>query len=181
MAEAEPTTIARPYARAVFDLALDAEAGLAAWSGALSILAALVREARLETLLADPMRSPAQRADALLTVAGDELTEAAGQLVRVLAQHDRLLALPRISELFEAMKAEHERILDVEVVTAYDLSAEEREQLTRALARHLQREIRLASRTDDSLLGGVLVRTENLVADHSLRGKLAKLARTMNG
>ena len=180
MAETELTTIARPYARAIFDLALSDDPGLAAWSGALSLLTALVREERLETLLGDPSRSAARKADLLLSVADEELSGEAKNLVLILADNGRLSLLPRISELFETMKTEYEKVVDVEVVTAYDLSSQEREWLTAELGGHLKRDIRLEARTDNNLLGGIIVKTENLVADHSLRGKLARLAQTIN-
>ena len=68
MAEAELSTIARPYARAAFSFALDQSEGLSAWSRMLGLLAAAVNEPLVEEALDNPLLTtednrPADAAD----------------------------------------------------------------------------------------------------------------------
>ena len=87
--------------------------------------------------------------------------------------------LGEISAQFETLRAEEERTLDVEVVAAYEMSAEQRAQLIDALQSRFEREIQLTSRVDNDLLGGAIVRAGDTVIDGSVRGKLDKLSETL--
>src|SRR5690625_5859198 len=70
---AEPSTLARPYARAAFDYALESE-DLAGWSRQLTLLAALVTEQRVGSALSSPSLSSPEQAELVLGLAGDALT-----------------------------------------------------------------------------------------------------------
>ncbi|MFT6039469.1 MAG: F0F1-type ATP synthase delta subunit, partial [Candidatus Azotimanducaceae bacterium] len=72
MAEAENTTIARPYARAAFSVALDEASGLASWSRMLNLLSAAVTLAPVRQALDNPRLTTAQEASLLLEVMGEE-------------------------------------------------------------------------------------------------------------
>lgn len=180
MAEAEITTVARPYSRAVFSAALDSAEGLSGWSDMLALLAAVIVEQRVAALLDNPRLTRQAQAQAVLQLTAADLTDAAQNLVRVLADNGRLQLLPVIRRQFEVLKANHERTVDVQVTTAYDLDQEQQAALASALQTRLGRQVRLESTVDTGLIGGVLVRTEDLVIDHSIRGRLSKLAHAMN-
>lgn len=180
MAATELTTLARPYARAVFDLACAKKTGLARWAEVLAALSTAAEDTKMRALLGDPVRTHDEQAELLLSVLGEDLPENPANLVRVLAANGRLPLLPQIGELFAEMKAEHEKVVWVEVITAYDLTDTEKDALTSDLTRRLAREVRLSSRTDKHLLGGVIVRTNDEVLDYSLRGRLSRLAQAMS-
>ena len=99
--------------------------------------------------------------------------------IGVLADYDRLMLLPTIAMQYEVLKANHEKTIDVEVVSAYSMSEQEQSELKTALDRRLQRTVALETSTDSDLLGGVVIRTEDMVIDDSVRGKLQKLAGTL--
>jgi F-type H+-transporting ATPase subunit delta len=98
----------------------------------------------------------------------------------VLAQNKRLDLLPQITVLFAGYKANFEKSVDVEVVSAFELADEMTQKLAAALGRRLEREVNVHTTTDASLLGGVLIRAGDLVIDGSVRGRLNKLATAMN-
>ena len=100
--------------------------------------------------------------------------------VRLLAGNKRLQLLPEISSLYEALKADRERTVDVTVVSAYALDAAAEAKLAASLKTRLNREIKLSSSVDKSLIGGMVVRAGDFVIDSSVRGKLKKLTETMN-
>lgn len=173
------TTLARPYAKAAFKTAIDA-GSLQTWSQGLSLLAALLQDAKVGSYLANPALGAEQQTAVLLSLCGEELDSKMHNIVSLLADNKRLTLLPEISALFEGFKAESEKTIEVEVVSAFSLDTEAEQQLAVALKTRLQREIKLSSSVDSSLIGGMIVRAGDLVIDGSVRGKLKKLTETMN-
>jgi F-type H+-transporting ATPase subunit delta len=115
----------------------------------------------------------------LLEVCGDALSAKVQNFVCVLAENKRVELLPEISTLFEQLKANQERSVDVDVVSAFALDSDLQQRLAQALRSKLQREVTINASVDTSLLGGVLVRAGDVVIDGSVRGRLAKLAQAM--
>jgi F-type H+-transporting ATPase subunit delta len=180
MAEAELVTVARPYARAAYSTALDQPDGLSSWSRMLVLLGAAVDNADIREALDNPAMSSQASATLLIEICGDDLNDAGRNFVRVLAEYDRILLLPSISTIFEALKAQHEKTMNVQVASAFEVTGEEASKLGEALKKMLQREINLESTVDKSLLGGVVIRAEDTVIDNSIRGRLAKLSNQLN-
>lgn len=180
MAESELTTVARPYARAAFSEALNAEGGLARWSNQLGQAAAAVLNDTVATALDNPLLTKDQKAALLVDVMGDELDQQGKNFVAVLAENDRIMLLPTILDMFQLLKANHEKTMDVELVSAYEVDAAEQDKLGKALSEKLQREVNISSSVDASLIGGVVVRAEDTVIDNSVRGKLNKLSQAMS-
>lgn len=175
---AELATLARPYANAVFDLARSGKA-LDGWSRALTLLAAAAEAPAIRRLIDAPDLSAEVKAAKLIEVLGDELDDRGRNLVRLLARNKRLDLLQEIREQFEARKAEAEKMLDVEVVSAFELTAEQSERLRDVLQRRFSKEINLSGRVDPDVIGGVVIRAGDTVIDGSIRGRLGKLAETL--
>lgn len=179
MAEAELTTVARPYARAAFSYALEHDGGLAKWSRMLALLGAAADTDVLHDALDNPQLSHEQEAGILIDLLADELDSPCKNFVQILAENDRLTLLQDISELFEDLKAQHEKTMDVEITSAFDVSDADKDKLAAALKSRLQKEIDLVATVDASLLGGVIIRMEDTVIDNSVRGRLEKLAHAL--
>lgn len=175
---AELATIARPYANAVFGIAKDA-GDLDGWSRQLGTLAAVADTSAVRRLVGQPQRTAEEKAAILVELCGDALDEGGSNLVRVLAENRRLGLLPEIVEQFEVLKAREQQTLDVQVTTAYDLADSEVEALADALRSKLGVAVELTSRTDDSLIGGAVIRAGDTVIDGSLRGRLGRLQETL--
>lgn len=180
MAEAELTTIARPYARAVFSQALDKSDGLKIWSKALGILAAVVSDTKVAQLLDDPRLTAEAEAALVVDVCGEDLDSNAANFVRLLADNGRISLVPTISDMYELMKSNHEKTMNVEVTSAYEVSDEDKRRLSEVLNKMLQRDVDLHAEVDKSLIGGVIIKAEDTVIDHSVRGKLAKLNQALS-
>ena len=131
-------------------------------------------------MLGNPSLTAEQQAGTLTDVCGDALDVQAGNFIAVLASNKRLALLPEISSLFEQYKANQEKSVDVEVVSAFDLSDTARDKLAEALGTKLERQVKVRTSTDSDLLGGVLIRAGDLVIDGSVRGRLNKLAEALN-
>lgn len=176
---AELSTLARPYASAAFEYAREHSA-LAAWSEQLAIVAAVTLDSAMEAVLNSPSLTAAQQAKSVTDVCGDALSPEVGNFVAILASNKRLPLLPEIYDLFTQYKANQEKSVDVDVVSAFDMAVETKDKLAEVLGKKLEREVKVSTSTDKSLLGGVLIRAGDLVIDGSVRGRLNKLAEAMN-
>lgn len=171
---AERSTLARPYAQAVFELAADSSQR-SKWAERLAALADLVQHEQLAPLLDHPSVSAAQLVDLVAEALG-ELAEQERNFVRLLAENRRLGLAPEIDRIFAALKAEAEGTVGVEVVTAQALESEQQKRLTEALGKRLGKEIELQTRVDESLIGGAIIHAGDTTIDGSVKGKLARLS-----
>jgi F-type H+-transporting ATPase subunit delta len=116
-----------------------------------------------------------QLAQLVIDIVGGKLDEEGRNFLRVLAQNRRLGFLPEIAAIYEKLKAEEENTVDVTVISAVALDAALQKKFAAALKERLHRDVRLQSQTDPSLLGGAILRADDLVIDGSLRGRLERL------
>jgi F-type H+-transporting ATPase subunit delta len=171
---ADRYTIARPYAKALFEFALG-QKKLDDWSPVLLRAATVVRDERVRALLTSPHVTTDQLAQLVIDIVGGKLDEEGRNFLRVLAQNRRLGFLPEIAAIYEKLKAEEENTVDVTVISAVALDAALQKKFAAALKERLHRDVRLQSQTDPSLLGGAILRADDLVIDGSLRGRLERL------
>lgn len=176
---AESITLARPYAKATFESAV-ADKSLDEWSQTLAVLSVVVAHEKVATLLHSPALTAEQQASTLQEICGEEISGKSANLLRLLAENRRLALLPHIAEMFELLKAEYQKAVEVELTTAFEVSEEIVEQVSKALARRLEREVSLHTRVDRSVIGGAIIRAGDTVIDNSVRGKLKKLAESLN-
>ena len=179
MAEAELTTIARPYARAAFASAVETKSGLVKWSKMLAILGSAVSEAIVMQKLDDPRLTTEDAAGFLEDLLGADVNSEGRNFINVLAQYGRLELLPNIAHQYELLKADHEKTINVEVISAYKVTKSEEKQLSDALHARLQRDVSLTTKVDETLLGGAVIKAEDTVIDGSILGKLRKLSQAL--
>ncbi len=175
---AEDRTIARPYAQAAFERARE-QGDLRHWSEMLALAAAVVSAPEMQALLGSSRLTRSRLADLVIEVCADGLDAEGRNLIRLLAEYRRLGLLPEIASQYEALRAEAERSIEAEVLSARPLEPAQQERLAAALGKRLGREVRLQVKVDPTLLGGAIVRAGDLVIDGSVRGRLHKLAARM--
>ena len=176
---AELSTIARPYAKAAFEYARG-NSSLAQWSEQLTTVAAVMGDESVKAVLGNPGLTAAQQAQLLNEICGEEIGPQVRNFLVILASNKRLSLLPEIHIQFEKYKANQEKSVDVEVVSAFEVAEETKNKLAEALGKKLEREVRVSSSIDEDLLGGVLIRAGDLVIDGSVRGRLNKLSEAIN-
>ena len=172
----DSTTIARPYAKAVFESAL-AEKKLSEWSSALQILAHAMQLNSVVDFISNPVTTNEQHIELLMSIltSSDIEIQEIKNLLSLLAHNKRLLILPELKTLYEISRAEQEKTLEVDVISYSELTTQQLEQLAKSLSQRLQREVTLNTTVDPSVIGGAIVRAGDLVIDGSVRGKLNKL------
>lgn len=176
---AEKTTIARPYAQAMFDIARD-KGDLAKAADALQIAAAAVSDPTLANMIGNPDVSIDKVTEILIGIAGDKATNEVSNFIKLLAEYDRLTVLPEISELFDGYRADLESTIEAEVTSATDLNDAQKNKIAAGLKKRLGREVTLQCKTDASLIGGAIIRAGDLVIDGSITAQLNKLGHALS-
>ena len=171
---AEPSTIARPYAEAVFRLA-DAQGKLAEWSGVLANIAAVAADERIRAAIGDPNLSAAKIAGLFISILSGKLSGDAENLVRVLAENGRLDVLAEVRTQYEALRNEREGVVEAEVHTAFDLEAGQLADLVARLEKKTGRKVKASVHVDKNLIAGVKVVLGDKVIDGSARAQLGAL------
>lgn len=174
----ELITVARPYALAAFDEAQRLSA-LPIWSDMLQSLSDAIQDEQVRALIVNPRVPKVQMENLMLAFGGTKLSVAQSNFIRILLENHRLILLPEIAAIFEMMRAETEKIVDVVVTSAFDLSESQKQKITTALKVRIQREIRLDCKVDPELLGGVVIRAGDRVIDGSARTRLSELANAL--
>jgi F-type H+-transporting ATPase subunit delta len=171
----ELSTLARPYASAAFEMAKE-QGDYDRWSQMLSFMAAVAHDGELRRVLDSPRLSEEQAAEMFIAVCEDRIDDQGRNFIRLLAENRRLPLLPEITALFEFLRREAEGEIDAEVVSAQEISDEQKKAIAKALKERLGREVNLTTRTDEALLGGAVIRAGDLVIDGSIRGRLNRLS-----
>lgn len=172
---AEPITVARPYAEAVFRLARE-QGKLAAWSESLAALAEVAANGEIAGCVGNPNLTTTQKADLVAAASGGALPVDVTNLLKVLAANDRLVLLPEIADFFEMLKSAEEGVKDAVIYSAFALDEGQRQKLLGELETHFKTKLSPEIKLDPELIGGVKVVVGDQVLDASVRGKLAAMA-----
>lgn len=176
---AELSTIARPYAEALFSAADKDAAGLDAWSGLLSKLARLTELDDVRAALADPRLSDEQRLDVFTSLLQETLSPTARNFIELLIANDRVLALPSIAEQFEALKNRQAGTALAEIASAFPIDDAQVRELVAGLEKKFGLKLNPVVTVDDSLIGGVRVKVGDQVLDTSVRAQLTRMRDTL--
>ncbi len=171
---AELTTIARPYAKAAFDFAIEQDA-VDSWAEMLTFVALVSENETMQPLLAGSLAST-KLAALFISVCGEQVNVQGQNLIKVMAENGRLKVLPAVSQLFTEYRNEWAKEVEADVVSATELSSEQQQQISISLEKRLARKVKLNCSTDAALIAGVIIKTGDLVIDGSVRGKLSRLS-----
>lgn len=173
------TTLARPYARAAFELALGDDK-LPDWDRWLGAVAAATAEADMATWLQSPHYDADKAVKIIVEVLGAEADARFQGYLGVLADNNRLLLCGEIRRLYSRLRQAAERRLEVKVVSAIALDEEQAERMREALAKRLDCDITLNNEVDPTVLGGAVIYAGDQVIDGSLKGRLDRLESSLS-
>ena len=171
---AEPSTIARPYAEAIYRLA-EASGNLQQWSQMLDDLSKVAADARVSAAMGDPNLTGPQIAGMFLAILAGRLTGEAENLVRVLADNRRLEVLGEIAAQFDTLKNAHEGTVEAEIVSVFPLDQTQLQTLVAHLESNTGKRVKPRVSVDSDLIAGVRVVIGDKVIDGSARAQLAAL------
>ena len=173
------TTLARPYAKAAFELALS-DGKLAGWDEMLTAVATVTADSAMVGWLQSPHSKPGKAVEIITEAMGDEVDPRFQGYLGVLADNDRLLICSEISRLYQQLRQQAEKRLEVRVVSATPLQDTQAERLQAALAKRFDCKISLSNDVDPDVLGGAIIYAGDQVIDGSLVGRLNRLEASLN-
>jgi F-type H+-transporting ATPase subunit delta len=168
---AELSTIARPYAQALFESAR-AEGSLTAWVEVADELAALTAHPRVAEVVADPKLGAQQVFDLLSGMLHSKLPASGANFLRTLIDNGRLAAMPEIAHQLRNLKNAAEGVADCLIETAYPLADAQVDALVAALAKRFGLKLKPEVMVNPDLIGGVRVAVGDHVLDTSVRSRL---------
>ena len=167
-------TVARPYAKAAFDFAVEHQS-VARWQDMLAFAAEVTKNEQMAELLSGAL-APETLAESFIAVCGEQLDENGQNLIRVMAENGRLNALPDVLEQFIHLRAVSEATAEVDVISAAALSEQQLAKISAAMEKRLSRKVKLNCKIDKSVMAGDINRAGDKVIDGSERGRLERLA-----
>jgi F-type H+-transporting ATPase subunit delta len=174
-------TAATRYARALFDVALKEQGDLDALQGELSGLVGLLQahESLRRALFSPAVPTPKKRAIVDAMIAQSPVPPILGKLLTMLADRDRLMLLPDLTDAFQRRLMDHRHVVRAELATAVELPADRISALKDGLAKATGRDVTLETRVNPSLVGGAVARIGSTVYDGSVTTQLEKLRRSL--
>ncbi len=172
------SALARPYGLAVFMQARE-EGKIEEWSNMLQLLVRILQDATMRGLIANPKVNDQQLAELIIDVGGDGLSQTGGNLVRVLAENERLVEMAGVAAIFEEERDRIEGRSHVDVTSAFELTDTQRKNIADSMSKRLGTEVDISVTVDKSLIGGVVIRAGDTVIDASLRGRLSQLGQSL--
>jgi F-type H+-transporting ATPase subunit delta len=172
--------VARTYARALFGAAKE-QGKLDEIREELDSFVATIREVpELQAMIRNPELDPPAKAEALVAVlqGTDEILR---NFARLVAEKGRATMLEEIAREYDALVAAEERILNVELTTAYELSDNEADSIVKQIEQASGRRVEAERSVDPQLIGGVVLKVGTLEVDSSVRGRLERLRRELAG
>jgi F-type H+-transporting ATPase subunit delta len=175
---AELSTLARPYAEAVFKRAKQS-GNIEQWSSDVAFIATLAQDSSVIALLNNPRTSKSQLTELLLDVSQEQVGDEAKNLLKLLIENRRLALAPKIAELYAERVAEDQGYVNVRLFSAYALSKAEQSKYSAMLEKQLQKKVNAEVIIDKSLIGGILAKAGDKVLDGSIRGQIHQLAKRL--
>jgi len=173
------TTMARPYAKAAFELALG-DNKLAGWEDMLGAVTQVTADKAMIAWLKSPHATASKAVDIIIEALGGEVDARFQAYLGVLADNDRLLLCGEITRLYRKLRQQAEKRLEVRVVSAIPLQDSQSERMQKALAKRLDCEITLDNDVDPGVLGGAIIYAGDQVIDGSILGRLKRLEVSLN-
>ena len=163
--------IALPYARAIFDMAIENEQ-YDRWSEQIGLFAHIAAEPPIQRLLDNPLISRFELVDLFLSIGGDTITPECKNFLYLLARNNRLQHIVRIALEYERMKRGKIDNMPFDINTAFLLTDQQRTLIEEGLYRRFGKKPEITEVLDPSLGAGVVIKSGDTVIDGSLEKKI---------
>lgn len=171
-------TVARPYAKAVFLIAKE-ENTISGWSNLLAVLDEISADVEASDFISRPDFSLQEKTQFLQTAVAAllkrKLTNQEANFLSVILSAKRYEVFPSIRQAYDEMVLSDESIIEVDLVSAFEVKETENEMFVKALEKHFQKSIKLNVSVDPNLIGGAVVKAGDWVMDGSVKGRLEQM------
>lgn len=174
-------SFARPYAKAVLDVAGSTDAAASLAAEITTFRDALATSEDLRGVFATPGIDIERKESLVREIASRlDLSDLAQRTLIVLTRNRRINDVGAILDALTALINEKRGIVIAEVVAAEELDEAGKSRLAKALSKRFGREVELRLSTDPSLLGGFVAKLESEVYDASVRGRMTRMRESVS-
>lgn len=175
----EIATIARPYSKALFDIALKDTASLEDWEELVSIIGQTSKDLEAHQPLVFLNADTKVLLNVLTRVLGTEPPKIITNFIKLLSQNYRLTILPTIAEQFRDLKDNHEGIIRVDIVSAFELTEKQLHELKDSLELKFRAKTKIHTTVNRDIIGGIRINIGDYVIDSSVQGQLSLMRSTL--
>jgi len=170
---AELATLARPYAEALFQVAVKGDLRLA--SSELDALASVAANPQLRQFADAPSAGDAQVFDVITSVVKTPLSDASKNLLRTVIDNGRLSVLSEIAAQFHVLVSEHSGVSDATVYSAFAIEPAQLADVVATLEKRFKRKLNASVQLQPDLIGGIRVVVGDEVLDTSVKARLEQM------
>ena len=167
----ENYTYARPYAEAAFKISLE-DNSVKEWTHDLLLLVAIIESEEIKEALANPKIANEERVKLLLSFFKKQANAHLQNFLTLLLEKKRIIFMKEISEIFENLKSDYNKVCNVEIETPYVLSSSQLKELENYLKLEYKSQIKIHQVINKELIAGIKIKVNNEVTDLSIRNRL---------
>lgn len=171
----ELSTLARPYAEALFEIAKETR-DFEIWSQNLAFLTALIQEPSMEKIIVNPRIDKATLTRLLLDICDEHTSQEVKNLIKLLVENHRLPIISHMATQFEELKAQYQGTVKVQIISSYPVSPQQQKEVETTMGKRLGKAVDVNIILDETLVGGWVIRAGDEVVDLSIKGRLEQLA-----
>lgn len=169
----ESVTIARPYARAAFEFALE-KGEIDKWQMMLCLSSELVKQNKIKDMLYHTT-SISKKRELFLSFLDDSIDQYFKNFICLMLENERLTLLPSVYCLFEFYLNEKNKVKQLEVISAAPLSEQNKEKIKVKMQQQFGSKIELICSINPELMGGFLIKSDDFLIDSTTKGILNRL------
>ncbi len=166
-------TQARPYAQAIFEHSEE-------WTEDLRQVVAVIKQPNVAKLIDSPKLAYREKAEAFIGLFKGEIQKKTNNFLRVLGEAKRLSLLPEILSEYQKLVAKKNKLNDVLITSAFELSEAQAEQIEGLLKERYGKNLSTRVEINKNLIGGLTIKSGDEVIDLSTKGKLLKLKKQIS-
>lgn len=170
---AELATIARPYAEALYQVAVKHD--VKAWGAALDALALVAQDADLRQFADNPKVTSEQVYAVMTAAAKQDLAPELQNFLRAVIENSRLAALPEVVAQFHVLANAAAGVADAQIFSAYPIDAAQLSDVIGTLEKRFGRKLEAHVTLEPSLIGGIRVVVGDEVLDTPVKARLERM------
>ena len=175
----ELTPLARPYAKALFASANEANT-LEEMAVELKTIAAASKTDGVINTIENPVLSRQEVVNILVKLFEETISETSKKLLEILAENKRLNLLESIHNIYESLLEKHKNQNSIEVFVAAEPSQEAKENIEKKLKSTYGKDAIITFSKDPEIMGGLSIKIGDETLDLSIKGKISKLINQLN-
>ena len=175
----ELTPLARPYAKALFESAIESNS-IDEMAVELKTMAAAAKTEGIINTIENPTLSRKEIVEILVNLFEESVSDTAKKLIEILAENKRLNLLEPIYLIYQDLLEKHKEQKSIEVFVAVEHGDEAKENIEQKLKSTYGKDANIYFSKDPAMMGGLSIKIGDETLDLSIKGKINKLVNQLN-